>query len=86
VKGSLREIPKLIGKPEMGLYGMRLPADGWKRSSFCAARDCVEFSTHADGTVVLRNSTKPARVVRYTTAEWEAFVSGVKAGEFDPPR
>jgi hypothetical protein len=59
------------------------PAAGWSKSSFCAARDCVELARLDDGAVALRNSGDPATMIRYTAAEWQAFVAGVKAGEFD---
>ena len=47
---------------------------------------CVEVRLLADGTVGLRDSkdtSKPAHV--FTPREWHAFVSGVRAGEFDLP-
>jgi len=55
----------------------------WRRSSFCATSTCVEV-TPMDGMVAIRDSklSKSPRLV-YTTAEWTAFVAGVKAGEFD---
>lgn len=35
--------------------------------------------------VVVRDSKRPDQpVLRFTTDEWAAFVSGVRAGEFDP--
>jgi hypothetical protein len=34
--------------------------------------------------IILRDSKEPAgAVLRYTGAEWRAFISGVKAGDFD---
>jgi hypothetical protein len=54
----------------------------WRKTSFCASRECVEVA-HEDGMIVLRDSKEPPRYVRYTVEEWESFIQGVKAGEFD---
>lgn len=57
----------------------------WRRSSACAAADCVEVAW-ASGTVMVRNSSAPAgSMVSYSREEWQAFVAGVKQGEFDQP-
>lgn len=48
--------------------------------------NCVEAGPLADGTerVAVRHSHRPdAEVIVYTRAEWEAFLSGVRNGEFD---
>ncbi|MFF3436750.1 DUF397 domain-containing protein [Streptosporangium sp. NPDC002721] len=49
---------------------------------------CVEAGPLADGSgrVAVRHSRRPeAEVIVYSRAEWEAFVGGVKDGEFDFP-
>lgn len=49
---------------------------------------CVEAGPLADGSgrVAVRHSHHPdGMVIVYTRAEWEAFVGGVKDGEFDFP-
>ena len=49
---------------------------------------CVEAGPLGDGSgrVAVRHSRRPgAEVIVYTRAEWEAFVGGVKDGEFDFP-
>ncbi|WP_440065205.1 DUF397 domain-containing protein [Streptosporangium sp. OZ121] len=49
---------------------------------------CVEAGPPADGSgrIAVRHSRRPdAEVIVYTRAEWEAFVGGVKDGEFDFP-
>ncbi|WP_424531932.1 DUF397 domain-containing protein [Sphaerisporangium viridialbum] len=48
--------------------------------------ECVEAGPLADGTerVAVRHSHHPDReVILYTRGEWQAFIAGVKAGEFD---
>jgi hypothetical protein len=47
---------------------------------------CVEAGPVLDGSgrVAVRHSKAPdAAVIVYTRAEWDAFVGGVKEGEFD---
>ncbi|MFC4901598.1 DUF397 domain-containing protein [Streptosporangium amethystogenes subsp. fukuiense] len=49
---------------------------------------CVEAGPLADGSgrVAVRHSRRPGgEVIVYTRAEWEAFIGGVKDGEFDFP-
>lgn len=60
----------------------------WFTSSFSGSSGatCVEVAFLPEGGVALRDSkdrTLPAHV--YTAAEWDAFVAGVRAGEFDRP-
>lgn len=53
-----------------------------KRSSFCAARECVRVTFIGRAAVAVSDGTAE---VRFTLAEWAAFTDGVKAGEFDVP-
>ena len=52
----------------------------WGTSSFCAMDSCVEVQVVIDG-VQVRDSS--GRVPTFTYTEWQAFLLGVKAGEFD---
>jgi len=56
----------------------------WVRSSFSYANgNCVEVLTHTDGRVEVRNSRFPDKQMPpFTQAEWDAFVAGVRNGEF----
>ena len=55
----------------------------WHRSSRCEAGDCVEVA-HLDGAYAIRDSADPdGQVLRFSAAEWSAFVAGVRACEFD---
>lgn len=70
----------------------RVPANvEWQKSSFSASENddslgCVELALLADGGVALRNSKdRDGQIHVYTAAEWDAFVKGVRAGEFDCP-
>lgn len=54
----------------------------WRRASRCGNGTCVEVA-RAGGDVLMRDSKNPRQVLRFTAAEWEAFVGGVQDGEFD---
>ena len=58
--------------------------DTWTKSSLSLANNnCVEMRENSDGTIDLRNSRFPnAEVLSFTPAEWDAFIGGVKLGEF----
>jgi ABC-type amino acid transport substrate-binding protein len=47
--------------------------------------NCLEVAQLADGGIAVRDSKQQGRgpVLQYTPQEWEAFVDGVKKGEFD---
>ncbi|WP_406103591.1 DUF397 domain-containing protein [Streptomyces sp. NBC_01003] len=43
----------------------------------------VEIAYLPAGAVAMRSSVEPETVLRYTEAEWTAFVLGARDGEFD---
>ena len=53
----------------------------WRKAKQCAGSSCVEVAW-ADSQVLLRDSKDPGVVLSFTVEEWEAFVGGVKEGEF----
>ena len=64
-------------------------AAGFRRSSFCGSVGCVEVAAlpgdSGTSDIVVRDAKdkRPdAPILRFTTAEWDAFVNGVLAGEF----
>ncbi|GJF06157.1 hypothetical protein PSD17_51050 [Pseudonocardia sp. D17] len=61
----------------------KMIAPPYLRSSFCNGNGCVEVAATDDGICVrdAKNTSNPAHV--FSVAEWDAFVAGVKAGEFD---
>jgi uncharacterized protein DUF397 len=55
----------------------------WRRSSRCASNTCVEIATVGQ-TYHVRDAKDPnGAVLSMDSAGWAAFVSAVKAGEFD---
>jgi hypothetical protein len=58
----------------------------WRKSSYSGANggSCVEVAELGDNVIAVRNSNHPdAGAVFFTPAEIDAFLLGVKAGEFD---
>lgn len=55
---------------------------GWRRSSKCEAGTCAEVKFADDG-VLMRSSLAPETMIRLTAREWDAFLAGVVAGDFD---
>jgi len=46
--------------------------------------NCVEVAGLAEDTIRVRDSKNPrGGVLSFTTAEWDAFIGGVRMGEFD---
>jgi|tagenome__1003787_1003787.scaffolds.fasta_scaffold20975652_2 hypothetical protein len=58
------------------------PDLGFRRASFCGSSGCVEVAFDGD-LVALRDSKRAdSPVLVFDSEEWQAFLSGVKAGEF----
>ena len=60
----------------------------WRKAAASAANgSCVEVALVSDGGVAVRDSKDPSGpILRYTAAEWVAFLHGAKGGEFDLER
>lgn len=76
-------------RDRFGLRDEPLPVTqlDWRRSSLCSTHgSCVEVAQTPDGGVAIRNGEIPGTatvpVLFFSRDEWEAFVAGVKAGEF----
>lgn len=61
------------------------PSHDWIKSSFSTHNgNCVEVAGLAGGTIRVRDSKNPrGGVLNFTTANWDAFIGGVRTGEFD---
>lgn len=57
----------------------------WVKSSLSFSNGaCVEVAGLPDGIVGVRHSKDPGGpVLRFTPAEWQAFLGGARLGEFD---
>lgn len=57
---------------------------GWRRATACNFGECIEIGRGPDHTVLVRDSKHPEQQpLRFSRAEWAAFLAGVKNGEFD---
>lgn len=66
---------------------MNKPMKGmWYKASASGPNDnCVEIF-HGDSTIGVRDSKNPeGPALSFLPDEWDAFVAGAKAGEFDRP-
>ena len=58
----------------------------FKKASFChTATCCVEVARpmHPQSPILVRHSVTPDVQLQFTRQEWQAFLLGVKNGEFD---
>lgn len=57
----------------------------WRKSSFSSINgNCVELAPLPEGGVAVRDSKdRKGPILRFTRAEWAAFLAGMDAGEFD---
>jgi hypothetical protein len=57
----------------------------WRKSTYSAVNGCVEIA-FLDGMVAVRDSkSQQGRALVFTPVEWQAFVDGVRDGQFDLP-
>lgn len=61
------------------------PSGTWIKSSLSTYNgNCVEISGLSDERIRVRDSKNPrGGVLNFTPAEWDAFIGGVRNGEFD---
>jgi hypothetical protein len=58
--------------------------DHFRKSSFSGGANCVEARLLPDGRVAVRDSKQPdLPASSHTPTAWEAFLAGIRAGEFD---
>jgi hypothetical protein len=71
--------------PSKGRKGRNGSGLSWTKSSLSFSNsNCVEVASMADGGVAVRDSKHPeGSVLCFTASEWDAFVAGVRNGEFD---
>jgi hypothetical protein len=55
----------------------------WKKAIASASSNCVEVADNGES-IYVRDSKDPVGpVLAFTRPEWEAFLTGVRAGDFD---
>ncbi|WP_127508664.1 DUF397 domain-containing protein [Actinoplanes solisilvae] len=56
----------------------------WRKSTRSDQGNCVEVAFAAGGTVGVRDSKNPTgAVLEFGPGEWDAFIAGAQAGEFN---
>lgn len=66
------------------LYGLDISGAEWHSAPGTEEHEeRVEIAYLPEGAVAMRSSLDPETVLRYTEAEWRAFVLGARDGEFD---
>jgi len=66
------------------LYALDISDVEWQSAPGTEAHEeRVEIAYLPGGAVAMRSSLDPGTVLRYTEAEWRAFVLGARDGEFD---
>jgi hypothetical protein len=58
----------------------------WKKSTFSGPNTdaCVEVAVQDEDSILVRDSKNPeGGVLTFNGREWDAFVKGTKAGQFD---
>ncbi|MFG2713916.1 DUF397 domain-containing protein [Streptomyces goshikiensis] len=66
------------------LYALDISGVEWEGPPGTSpSEERVEIAKLPGGAVAMRSSLDPETVLRYTAAEWEAFVLGARDGEFD---
>jgi predicted secreted Zn-dependent protease len=59
-----------------------MPDLTWQKSSYSQQGNCIEIARHGPD-VIIRDTDNPANFITVTAADWQAFLAGVKADEFD---
>ena len=57
----------------------------WRKSTLSHTNGCVEVAFVDDRVAVRDSKDRNGAVLLFTPFEWEAFVGGVRDGEFDSP-
>jgi hypothetical protein len=56
----------------------------FERSNYCNVGACVEVAKSSEGARVVRDSKEAnGPLLWFTGDEWQAFIAGVKSGQFD---
>lgn len=63
---------------------MMISNEAYRKSTFSGSNGCVEVCLLDDGTIGLRDSKDRSKEPHlFTATEWQAFLAGVRNGEFD---
>lgn len=55
----------------------------WRKSSRCEDAGCIEIASKEDRVLVRDSKDCSGPVLQFALPEWDAFLNGVRNGEFD---
>ena len=55
----------------------------WRRSQRCDTGTCVEAAAAGEDVAVRDSKDPTGPVLRFTKSEWDAFIAGVREGDFE---
>jgi hypothetical protein len=58
----------------------------WRKSSRSGTNGCVEVALDTAEVAVRDSKDRNGPVLHFTAREWEAFLAGVRNGEFEQPK
>ena len=58
----------------------------WRKSSRSGTNGCVEVALDTAEVAVRDSKDRNGPVLRFNAHEWEAFLAGVRNGEFEQPK
>lgn len=56
----------------------------FQTSTYCKADSPQCVAVRQDGPDVIVKDTKTSRTLKYSVAEWQTFLDGVRTGQFNP--
>jgi hypothetical protein len=62
---------------------MDLSSAEWRKSTLSGVNGCLEVAIQADGVALRDTKERNGPVLVFSRGEWEAFIGGVRKGEFD---
>jgi hypothetical protein len=55
----------------------------WRTSKLCESGACIEVGVQSESVLIRSSANLDGRYVTLSRDEWQAFVAGVKDGDFD---
>lgn len=55
----------------------------WRKSSASAQGDCLEVAISTDSILIRDSKKRTSNILEFSFSEWQAFLTGVRRGEFD---
>jgi hypothetical protein len=59
------------------------PPYAWRKSTLCGSGSCIEVAKVNESYMVRDSKDPEGPVLEFSRAEWDAFVAGVHAGDFN---